>query len=249
MRIRTVKPEFWSNEKLSDVSESAHMFAAALLNYCDDEGFFNANQKLIKAALYPIRDPSVSIHGMITELSNIGYLRIGKGVDGRTYGHIIGFTEHQRINRPSSSKIKHLADFTDQSVSAQCVTTDNSLAEQGSGNREQGSRDQYITRSVFSTEFEKQVFDSLQPHFGERLSILNSNTYQRLVANLCRENYPGVDIPEQIRKAAVWEDSNPTRKKTGRGLPKFLTGWMDRAQNRSGFNGAQPNSPSTIKEM
>ena len=115
------------------------MFAAALLNYCDDEGYFNANTKLIKAALYPIREPSVSIHGMLTELSNIGYLRIGDGDDGRKYGHVVAFCEHQKINRASASKIKHLAKFTEHSLNNHGAITEDSLLEQGTGNREQVS--------------------------------------------------------------------------------------------------------------
>jgi hypothetical protein len=140
MRIRTIKPEFWSNEKLSALSESSHMFAAALLNYCDDEGYFNANPKLIKAALYPIREPSVNIHGMLTELSNIDYLRFGKGDDGRVYGVVVGFTEHQKINRPSPSKIKMLAKFTECSVIVHGqLPGGTGNREQGAGNGEQGT--------------------------------------------------------------------------------------------------------------
>ena len=139
MRIRTVKPEFWSNEKLSECSESAHMFAAALLNYCDDEGYFNANPKLIQAALYPLREPSVSVHGMLTELSNIDYLRLGDGSDGRRYGWVVNFTDHQKINRPSQSKIKHLAEFTESSVRTNGTISESSLPEHGSGNRDQGT--------------------------------------------------------------------------------------------------------------
>lgn len=117
MRIRTIKPDFWQNEKLSEVSETAHMLAAALINYCDDEGYFNANPRLIKAALFPLRDTSVSIHGALSELSLIGYIRLGSGSDGREYGHIVNFLSHQKINRPTPSKISGLAEFNEDSVS------------------------------------------------------------------------------------------------------------------------------------
>ena len=32
-RIRTLKPEFWKHEGLSELPEATHMLAAALLNY------------------------------------------------------------------------------------------------------------------------------------------------------------------------------------------------------------------------
>jgi DNA-directed RNA polymerase specialized sigma54-like protein len=40
------------------------MLAAALLNHADDEGFFNANARLVKAQCVPLREDSVS-HAML----------------------------------------------------------------------------------------------------------------------------------------------------------------------------------------
>lgn len=134
-RIRTIKPEFWRNEALSELPEGTHMLAAALLNYADDEGYFNANPKLIQGELFPLRELSVSIHGGLTELSRAGYLRLGKSEDGRSYGHIVKFLEHQRINRPSPSKIKVLDIVWEGSLSTHGALTEPSLPER---NREQG---------------------------------------------------------------------------------------------------------------
>ena len=139
MRIRTIKPEFWTNELLCSLPESTHTLAAALLNYADDEGFFNANPGLIAGALYPLREPSVSIPESLKRLEKIGYIRLGTGPDGRTYGWIVNFTQHQTINRPSPSKISPLQiDFGDDGAT-QLSLTEDSHQEQGTGNREQGS--------------------------------------------------------------------------------------------------------------
>lgn len=107
-RIRTIKPQFWENEELSEVSECACLLAIALLNYSDDEGYFNANEKLIKAACFPIRDTSSTIRRMLDELSNIGYLEFARDDDHRIYGRVINFSKHQRIDRPQKSKISDL---------------------------------------------------------------------------------------------------------------------------------------------
>lgn len=105
-RIRTIKPEFWKHEDLSALPEATHMLAAALLNHADDDGYFNANPALVKAECVPLRESSVSTHDSLNLLQKIGYLRIGIGADGKRYGHILKFDEHQRINRPTPSKIK-----------------------------------------------------------------------------------------------------------------------------------------------
>ena len=64
------------------------------------------------------------------------------------------------------------------------------------------------------------------------------------------ETYPGVDCPAEARKARQWLTDSPTRRKTARGMTKFLNGWMERAQNRSTGNGkpAEPVSRVATKE-
>mgnify|MGYP003134318461 CR=1 FL=1 len=122
-RIRTIKPEFWQHEELSELSAETHMLAAALLNHADDYGFFKANPKLVEAACFPLRELSLSVHGMLTELSNIGYITLVEGSDGKKYGRIEKFNEHQRVNRPTASKIAALVNITEGSVSTQGTLT------------------------------------------------------------------------------------------------------------------------------
>lgn len=127
-RIRTIKPEFWLNEDLNALPESTHLLAAALLNYADDEGYFNANPGLIKAACCPLREPSVSVHDSLSQLAGIGYLRLGSAGDGKRYGHITKFKEHQVINRASDSKIKENPISWDSSLN-----THGAISEDSSG--------------------------------------------------------------------------------------------------------------------
>ena len=107
-RIRTIKPEFWTDEDMAEISEPACLLAIGLLNYADDEGYFNANPKLIKAAVFPIREPSVPIPVLIRELSNCGYLSIFSTSDGKHFGLINNFLKHQVVNKPKESKIRNL---------------------------------------------------------------------------------------------------------------------------------------------
>lgn len=135
-RIRTIKPEFWKHEDLSALPEATHLLAGALLNYSDDEGYFNANPALIKAECSPLREPSVSIHESLTLLSGINFLRFGKAPDGRRYGVVVNFNEHQRVNRPTPSKIKDIDIQWDDSATTHGALTEPSPLE-GKG-KEQG---------------------------------------------------------------------------------------------------------------
>jgi hypothetical protein len=153
-RIRTVKPEFWKNEALSALPEATHLLAAALLNYADDEGYFNANPALVKAECSPLREPSVSIHEALTQLSNVGYIEIGASPDGRKYGRVVKFAEHQRVNRPTASKIKALQIKWGESLSTHGGLTEDSLPEQGTGNREGNTTAGSRPRHEYPPEFE-----------------------------------------------------------------------------------------------
>ncbi|HGP4137752.1 TPA: DnaT-like ssDNA-binding domain-containing protein [Enterobacter roggenkampii] len=107
-RIRTIKPEFWTDEDMSEVSEAACLLAIGLLNYADDEGYFNANPKLIKAAIFPIREQSGSIPVLLRELSSVGYISLFSGHDGKIYGLVNNFSKHQVINKAKKSIIRDL---------------------------------------------------------------------------------------------------------------------------------------------
>jgi len=61
-RIRSIKPDLWKHEGMSALSEPACLLALALLNYSDDDGYFNANHGLIRAG-------SVSLSVIISEHS------------------------------------------------------------------------------------------------------------------------------------------------------------------------------------
>ena len=155
-RIRTVKPSFWKHEELSELPECVHMLAGALLNYADDEGYFNANAKLVKAECCPLREPSVSIHDSLIQLSKIGYVRLGTAPDGKRYGHVINFEEHQRVNRKTDSKIKKLHITWDDSSIAHVQLTDDSHTEgkgrEGKGKDKDAAPEARISVVPVSTE-------------------------------------------------------------------------------------------------
>ena len=47
-----------------------------------------------------------------------------------------------------------------------------------------------------------------------------------------QEAYPGIDVLGEAKRARQWCRDNRPQRKTERGMPKFIGGWMARAQNR-----------------
>lgn len=117
-RIRTLKPEFWHDEDMALLSAETRLLAIGLLNLADDEGYFKAHPSLIRGAIFPFTEGSLNIHGMLTELSSVCYVRLFEGSDGKQYGQVTNFTKHQKVNRPTPSKIKEKDRLTDDSLNA-----------------------------------------------------------------------------------------------------------------------------------
>lgn len=57
---------------------------------------------------------------------------------------------------------------------------------------------------------------------------------------LWKETYPAVDVECELKRMVAWLDSNPTRRKTRRGITKFINSWLAREQDRGGI---YKNSP------
>ena len=108
MRIRTIKPDFWEHPVMGKQSDATKLLAIGLLNIADDEGYFYADPKLIRNAVRPFDDESGITTVSIRDLSKIGYISILKHPTHGDIGKVVSFIDHQVINKPKPSKIKHL---------------------------------------------------------------------------------------------------------------------------------------------
>ena len=64
---------------------------------------------------------------------------------------------------------------------------------------------------------------------------LNDGTEYGITEEQCREwsaLYPSVDVLQQLRNMRGWLLSNKERRKTKRGIGRFITGWLSREQDR-----------------
>ena len=67
--------------------------------------------------------------------------------------------------------------------------------------------------------------------------ILNDKTfhdvYQKDIEKW-NELFPAVDVMQELRKMVGWLDSNPTKRKTKRGINRFINNWLSNAQDKGG---------------
>ena len=101
-RIRTIKPEFWTDETVTECSLTTRLLFIGIWNFADDNGNIERSSKQMKMKIFPADD--VNTEKCVKELLAIGLLREYEK-DGNKYLNIKGFLKHQVINKPS--KIGH----------------------------------------------------------------------------------------------------------------------------------------------
>lgn len=47
-----------------------------------------------------------------------------------------------------------------------------------------------------------------------------------------KDVYPKADVEAELRIMANWCDANPTRRKTKKGIKRFISGWLGRSKPR-----------------
>lgn len=101
-RIRTIKPEFWTDERVGEASVSARLLFIGALNFADDYGGLDRSSKQLKAQVFPY--DSVDCEPLVLELIRVG-LFIEYEVDERKYLHIKGFSLHQKVENKGKPRI------------------------------------------------------------------------------------------------------------------------------------------------
>ncbi|MDC0760591.1 DnaD domain protein [Brevibacillus sp. AG] len=102
-RARNIKPGFFKNEDLSDLSPHTRLLFIGLWCLADREGFLEDRPKRIKGELFPYEN--VEVDQCLQELHHAGFI-IRYEVDGERFISIPKFKDHQNPHhREAASKI------------------------------------------------------------------------------------------------------------------------------------------------
>jgi hypothetical protein len=100
-RIRTIKPDFWASDQVTDCSLAARLLFIGIWNFADDAGVIPYKPKTLKAKVFPADDVSLEdIRRMVDELLRTALLGIFE-YEGVVYLFVTGWKKHQKIDRPS----------------------------------------------------------------------------------------------------------------------------------------------------
>jgi hypothetical protein len=100
-RIRNIKPDFWTDEKLVELEPVERLLFIGLWNFSDDEGFLPFSPKRIKMQIFP--GDSLEISVALQSLISIGALTLYDYGDGQVL-HVTNWAKHQKVSNPTKSK-------------------------------------------------------------------------------------------------------------------------------------------------
>jgi len=100
-RIRSIKPEFWTDGKNLNLSDSCSLFFIGLWNFCDDEGKIELDYGQISAQLGGRWDKG-KVKLFTSRLIKTGRLRISYA---SAWLQVVKWS-HQRIDRPNQPNVK-----------------------------------------------------------------------------------------------------------------------------------------------
>jgi hypothetical protein len=104
-RSRILKPEFWSDEKLAQVSREARLTFAGLWTCSDDYGVTKGHPAWLKSQIFPY-DTDLDLpqfQQWLADLERIGVIDAFVA-DGEAFFYICNFSEHQKVDRPSKMR-------------------------------------------------------------------------------------------------------------------------------------------------
>lgn len=145
-RIRTIKPEFWSDEKLGPLEPIDRLVFLGLVSQADDAGRLVDSVRLLDGLLFGQTDDSCS--GSLAKLSELGVIERGTTASGQPVLQIVGWAKHQRVDKPSNRGVLPPIQAPPQRLRKRRATaisvpgeSREILAESSGESRENGARD------------------------------------------------------------------------------------------------------------
>lgn len=113
--------------------------------------------------------------------------------------------------------------------------------EMDTQDRVRGRIDKFIDKDTYCAE---SASDSTPPVIE---LILNDKSLYLITQediDEWQELYPAVDIMQQLRNMKGWLNSNPAKRKTRKGIKRFINSWLSKEQDKGGGKRLESSRPS-----
>lgn len=229
MPNRIIKESICTSDDMAALSWFEQVFFLRLIVTADDYGRMDARPSILRGKMFPLDNTTnKAIIDALARLSTVGMVLLYE-VGGRPYLQLTAWTKHQT---PRAKESKYPA----PDEACLHLQTSANICEQMQANAPDiRYSDSYsindIRYSDVCAEPEKSV--STPPVV---LLPLNTGEEYPVMPEQCQEwagLYPAVDVIQQLRAMRGWLLASPDRRKTKRGVTRFINGWLAREQNRA----------------
>ena len=237
MPNRVIKESIRTSKKVNALSDFEFRLWLYLITYVDDYGRGSADPELIKNLVFPRRKgiTEQQIQKGLDSLANTGMVILYE-YDEEPFLYFPNWDKHQRIQSKKSK-------FPDPKEG---MLSQNSTVTHGDSPPRARVLNpiQSNTNPNNSTEL-----PSAPPVLT--LTLNDGSEYGISQADIdeWRTTFPNVDVMQQLQAMKLWCKDNPKRRKTKKGVRRFVSNWLDREQNRGGvtqnvpYYQPQPSSP------
>lgn len=233
-RIRSIKPAFFLNEDVAALPFQWRLLFVGLWTQADRAGRLEDRPLRLKAALFPYDSVDVE-EGLqaLTEARLIVRYTVG---DKRLIA-VPTWVKHQQPHvREAGSELPGPQEHVTSTVLASGQHT-------GSGSGKGADLD----LEGSSTPLAATEPDDASPILLEFPTVGTSGGTWRLrrrQVDEWQDAFPALDVTAEMRKALAWVNTHSDRRKTPRGMPKFLFGWLSRSNDRGPASvQKQPHKP------
>jgi len=215
---------------MAKLDDATKLLAIGLLNFSDDEGYFYADEKLIRSALRAFDDDSSIVRRSLAQLVEIGYIDIRVHPTHGNVGCVTSFKKHQRVDRPKSSEIKELYD----SMNDRRIFDDDSTNDRRWKGREGKGKDNTSTSPQKPDGFDEfwisyprkvqkgealKAWAKMKPDLAEVLKALE---WQKRSPDWTKDDGQFIPYPASYLHGMRWTDEKPATQPQQRKFPSCL---------------------------
>lgn len=233
MRIRTIKPEFWSHEDIADLAPICRLLFIGLWSMADRRGRLEDRPRRIKASVLPYDE--ADIDDLLNQLHAAGFI-IRYTLNELELIQVVGFEKHQRINGKEAETESEYPEHTPGSEREAPGKHPGSTREavEITGREGKGREGNMEGKGKEGKGGVGDVADEPQPAAKKKEPLSDDDWLKNLSSDPA---YTGLDVPREHAKMIRWCETNgkqPSRKR--------LVNWLNRAERpMSGSGQRTPN--------
>lgn len=234
MPNRIIKETIRTSRTINSLSDFEFRVWVYLITYVDDYGRGSADPELINSFVLPRMKglDDEEVFQVLQKLDACGCIKIYES-DGEPYFYFPKWEDHQRI-RNKKSRFPDPSDCKTKKNDADCGELPQIAAESAHA-RVESNPIQYESNNILYSPEPKIDSEPSEANIplntGEEYPVYQKDIdeWQKL--------YPAVDVRQELNKMRGWCLANPSKRKTNRGVKKFINNWLSRQQDRGGTPG------------